>query len=152
MTLIQLTVNGTSHEVDVEPTASLAEVLRDSLALTGTKITCNVGVCGVCSVLVNGQLMSSCLVMAGQTDGKSVTTVEGLAHNGELTPVQQSFINEGGFQCGICTSGQVVSASALLQQTPKPSDEEIREWMTGNLCRCTGYYQIIRAVRAAANV
>ena len=90
--------------------------------------------------------------MAGQTDGKSVTTVEGLAHNGELTPVQQSFINEGGFQCGICTSGQVVSASALLQQTPKPSDEEIREWMTGNLCRCTGYYQIIRAVRAAANV
>lgn len=151
MTLIRVTVNGAPYEVEAEPTASLAELIREGVGLTGTKIACNVGVCGVCSVMVDGKLMSSCLVLAGQVDGKSITTVEGLAPEGELTPVQQAFINEGGFQCGICTSGQVVSATALLQQNPHPSEEEVKEWMTGNLCRCTGYYQIVRAVRAAAN-
>jgi carbon-monoxide dehydrogenase small subunit len=120
------------------------------LGLTGTKEGCSVGVCGACSVLMDGVLVSSCLTLAVLADGKEITTVEGLAQDGKLHPVQQAFIDYGGFQCGICTPGMVVAAKALLDQNPNPSDDDIKDWMMGNLCRCTGYYKIIESIRGAA--
>jgi carbon-monoxide dehydrogenase small subunit len=146
---ITLTVNGIPHTLAVPPTRPLVEVLRYDLKLTGTKEACGVGVCGVCTVLVNGQLMSSCLVFAAQVDGATITTIEGLGDPEQLTPLQRAFIEHGGFQCGICTPGQIVAATALLREHPTPSDETIREWMTGNLCRCTGYLPILEAIKAA---
>jgi aerobic-type carbon monoxide dehydrogenase small subunit (CoxS/CutS family) len=126
-------------------------VLREDLGLTGTKEGCGVGVCGACSILVDGRLMSACLVPVGDVADREVTTIEGLAgEDGELTPVQASFLRCGAFQCGICTPGQVVAATALLAERPEPSAEDVREWMTGNLCRCTGYYSIVAAVLDAA--
>ena len=127
----------------------LIDVLRDDLGCTGTKEGCSIGVCGACSVLVAGELLSACLLPAVFVDGRDVTTVEGLAQGDELSPLQDAFIREGGFQCGICTPGQLIAATALLAEHRRPSDDEIREWMMGNLCRCTGYHGITRAIKAA---
>lgn len=127
----------------------LIDVLRDDLGLTGTKEGCSIGVCGACSVLVGGELVSACLLPAVFVDGQPVTTVEGLAQGVALSPLQEAFIREGGFQCGICTPGQLIAATALLAERRRPSDDDIREWMMGNLCRCTGYHGIARAIRAA---
>lgn len=125
-------------------------MLRDDLGFTGTKEGCSIGVCGACSVLVDGELLSACLLPAVFADGRSVTTVEGLASGDELSPLQDAFIREGGFQCGICTPGQLIAATALLAERPRPTEAEIRDWMMGNLCRCTGYHGITRAIKAAA--
>ena len=127
----------------------LIDVLRDDLGATGTKEGCSIGVCGACSVLVGGELLSACLLPAVFVDGREVTTVEGLADGDGLSSLQDAFIREGGFQCGICTPGQLIAATALLTEHSQPSDDEIREWMMGNLCRCTGYHGITRAIRAA---
>jgi carbon-monoxide dehydrogenase small subunit len=127
----------------------LIDVLRDDLGATGTKEGCSIGVCGACSVLVGGELLSACLLPAVFVDGREVTTVEGLADGEGLSPLQDAFIREGGFQCGICTPGQLIAATALLAEHPRPSDDEIREWMMGNLCRCTGYHGITRSIKAA---
>jgi len=142
-------VNGAPQSLEVRADRRLIDVLRDDLRLTGTKEGCSIGVCGACSVLVGGELLSACLVPAVFVDGRAVTTVEGLASGGELSPLQDAFIREGGFQCGICTPGQLIAATALLAERPRPSDDDIREWMMGNLCRCTGYHGITRAIRAA---
>jgi aerobic carbon-monoxide dehydrogenase small subunit len=147
---IRLTVNGTPHEVEIPTYRTLLDCLRNDLGLTGSKEGCGVGVCGACTVLLDGRMISSCIALAVFADGRAVTTVEGLAADERLHPVQQAFVDAGGFQCGICTPGQVVSAKALLDENPHPSDDEIREWMTGNLCRCTGYYKILESIRTAA--
>lgn len=143
-------VNGVSRTVDAEPSAPLLNVLRESLGLTGTKEGCAVGVCGLCSVLVDGELLSGCLVPVAAVSSRDVITVEGLSDGEQLAPIQDAFVEHGGFQCGICTPGQVVAATALLAENQSPSDTDIREWMGGNLCRCTGYQQIVEAVAAAA--
>lgn len=147
---ITLTVNGQQHALEVEPERLLVDVLRYDLGLTGTKEGCSVGVCGACTVLLDGKTVSSCLTLGVAANGKAITTVEGLAQNEELLPIQQAFIDHGGFQCGICTPGQVVSAKALLDAIPNPTDDQIKDWMLGNLCRCTGYYKIIESIKAAA--
>ena len=147
---IRLTVNGSPHDLDVPPQRRLIDLLRYDLDLTGTKEGCSVGVCGACTVLLNGRMISACLALAVFADGGEVTTVEGLAHDERLHPVQQAFIDYGGFQCGICTPGQVVAAKALLDAIPNPTEDEIKEWMMGNLCRCTGYYKIIESIQKAA--
>ena len=128
----------------------LVDCLRYDLGLTGTKEGCSVGVCGACTVLVDGQMVASCITLAVTADGADITTVEGLAKDGKLHPVQQAFIDHGGFQCGICTPGQVITAKALLDVNPDPTEEEIKDWMMGNLCRCTGYYGILESVKNAA--
>jgi carbon-monoxide dehydrogenase small subunit len=143
-------VNGKDYTVDVPSHRLLLDCLRYDLGLTGTKEGCSVGVCGACSVLMDGQLISSCLALAVFADGKELTTVEGLAQEGRLHPVQQAFIDYGGFQCGICTPGMVVAAKALLDEHPNPTEDELKDWMMGNLCRCTGYYKIIESIRGAA--
>jgi carbon-monoxide dehydrogenase small subunit len=147
---INLTVNGVTHEVEVPTYRTLLDCLRNDLGLTGSKEGCGVGVCGACTVLLDGKMISSCIALAVFADGREVTTVEGLAEDERLHPVQQAFMDAGGFQCGICTPGQIVAAKALLDAIPNPSDAEIREWMLGNLCRCTGYYKIIESVQTAA--
>jgi carbon-monoxide dehydrogenase small subunit len=148
--VIHLTVNGTPHDVEVPSYRTLLDCLRNDLGLTGSKEGCGVGVCGACTVLLDGKMISSCIALAVFADGREVITVEGLAEDERLHPVQQAFIDFGGFQCGICTPGQVVAAKALLDENPNPSEAEIREWMLGNLCRCTGYYKIIESIEAAA--
>jgi carbon-monoxide dehydrogenase small subunit len=120
------------------------------LGLTGTKEACSVGVCGACTVLLNGSIVASCLTLAVQADGAEITTIEGIADGDKLHPLQESFMNNGGFQCGICTPGQIVASKALLDSNPHPTEDEIKEWMMGNLCRCTGYYQIIESIQKAA--
>ena len=147
---IRLRVNGKKHTVEVPSRRLLADCLRYDLGLTGTKIGCSVGVCGVCTVLMDGQLISSCIALAVFADGKDIVTVEGIALEGGLHKVQQAFIDYGGFQCGICTPGMVVAAKALLDENPDPTVDEIKEWMMGNLCRCTGYYKIIESIQGAA--
>jgi carbon-monoxide dehydrogenase small subunit len=147
---IELTVNGEARRATVEPRKTLADMLREDLRLTGTHLGCEHGVCGACTVILDGRAVRSCLVFAVQARGAEVTTVEGLAPDGELTPMQAAFQAEHGLQCGFCTPGFVVSATALLDRNPDPSDDEIREGLSGNLCRCTGYQGILRAVRAAA--
>ena len=147
---IRVTLNGRERELRVAAHRRLIDVLREDCALTGTKEGCSVGVCGACSVLVDGVVISSCLLPAPYADGTSITTIEGLAKADALTPLQDAFITEGGFQCGICTPGQIITASALLAAHPRPSDAEISEWMMGNLCRCTGYHGIVRAIKKAA--
>jgi carbon-monoxide dehydrogenase small subunit len=146
-----LTVNDEEHEIEVEPKRLLLHALRDELGLTGTKEGCSIGVCGACSVIVDGRLVSSCLTLAVACRGKKVETIEGLAKDGRLHPLQQAFIEFGGFQCGICTPGQIMAAKALLDENPRPSEEEVKEWMSGNLCRCTGYYKIFDSVMAVVN-
>jgi carbon-monoxide dehydrogenase small subunit len=150
MTVIRLRVNGVAREVEVPTYRTLLDCLRNDLGLTGSKEGCGIGVCGACTVLLDGQIISSCIALAVFADGREVTTIEGLAEDERLHPVQQAFVDAGGFQCGICTPGQVVSAKALLDANPNPSDDDIREWMTGNLCRCTGYYKILESIRTAA--
>ena len=147
---ISLAVNGACHDLDLPPSRRLIDLLRSDLGLTGTKEGCSVGVCGACTVLLNGRMVSSCLALAAFADGGEVTTVEGLAEDERLHPVQQAFIDYGGFQCGICTPGQVVAAKALLDAIPHPTEDEIKEWMMGNLCRCTGYYKIVESIQKAA--
>ena len=147
---IELTVNGTAHQIEVPSNRLLVDCLRYDLGLTGTKEGCSVGVCGACTVLIDGQMAASCISLAVAADGATITTIEGVAQNGELHPVQQAFIDHGGFQCGICTPGQIIAAVTLLENNPDPSEEDIREWMKGNLCRCTGYYGILESVVNAA--
>jgi aerobic-type carbon monoxide dehydrogenase small subunit (CoxS/CutS family) len=149
---IQFELNGSAREVSVPANRRLIDLLRDDLGLTGTKEGCSVGVCGACSVLIDGQVMSACLMPAVFVDGSKVTTIEGLAPDDQhLTPLQDAFIRHGGFQCGICTPGQIIAATALLAETPHPTLEQIKTWMMGNLCRCTGYYKIIESIQAAAS-
>lgn len=147
---IRLTVNGTDHQVEVPARRLLVDFLRYDLGLTGTKEGCSVGVCGACTVLIDGEMAASCIMLAVAADGAEITTIEGIAQDGRLHPVQQAFIDHGGFQCGICTPGQVIAAKALLDINPSPTEDEIKAWMMGNLCRCTGYYGILNSVAAAA--
>jgi aerobic carbon-monoxide dehydrogenase small subunit len=148
---VTTTVNGQRRRGTVEPRKTLADFLREDCGLTGTHLGCEHGVCGACTVLLDGRAVRACLVFAVQVDGAAVTTVEGLAGpDGELSPVQAAFRDEHGLQCGFCTPGFVVSATALLEMIPDPTDQEIREGLSGNLCRCTGYQGILRAVRRAA--
>lgn len=148
--LVSLTVNGTHHEVDVPPTFRLIDLLRDELGLTGTKEGCGAGECGSCTVLLDGRAVCSCLVLAVQARGRQVTTIEGLAENGELHVLQRMFIDKGAVQCGYCTPGMIMSAKALLDENPHPTEADIRKALAGNLCRCTGYTAIVEAVMAAA--
>jgi len=145
-----LTVNGEKHEAEVEPRLSLADFLRETLALTGTHVGCEHGVCGTCTVLLDGRAIRSCLMLAVQADGHALRTVEGLASGGELHPIQEAFVEEHGLQCGFCTPGFMMTVSELLEQNPDPSDEEIKEALGGQICRCTGYQSILRSVRLAA--
>src|SRR2546430_17600312 len=147
---IELTVNGERRDDDVWAGESLLFALRERLNLPGSKNACEQGECGSCSVLLDGQLVCSCLVLAVQADGHEVVTVEGLAEDGELHPVQESFVRAGAVQCGFCTPGLVVAAADLLRRSPQPSEDEIREALSGNLCRCTGYQKILEAVKLAA--
>ena len=148
---LQVILNGQPRTVTVPANRLLLHLLRDDLGLTGTKEGCSVGVCGACSVLVDGVLVSACLLPAVMLDGASITTVEGLAPDDEhLSPLQEAFIRHGGFQCGICTPGQLIAATALLEETPRPTEAQVQAWMMGNLCRCTGYCQIVESVLAAA--
>jgi len=146
---IALTVNGTVYEINVKCHHTLAEVLRDQLGLMGTKVGCGEGECGACTVLINGKNVTSCLMLAVQADGYEITTIEGLAKGEQLHPVQQAFIEAGAIQCGFCTPGMVMSTFALLKRKPKPTEMEIKEGLAGNLCRCTGYGKIIKAVELA---
>jgi aerobic carbon-monoxide dehydrogenase small subunit len=145
-----MTVNGTPHEADAEPRRLLAYFLRDDLGLKGTNVGCDTSSCGSCTVLIDGESVKSCTVLAVQADGSEVTTIEGLASDGELHPVQQAFHEQHGLQCGFCTPGFVMAVVSLLEENPNPSEEEIRLGLEGNLCRCTGYENIVRAVQAAA--
>jgi carbon-monoxide dehydrogenase small subunit len=151
-TLVTATINGETVEFLCEPHQSLLTVLRETLGLTGAKEGCNDGNCGACSVLLDGRLVNSCMVLAVEAEGRQVTTVEGLAGWDGLHPIQEAFIALDALQCGYCTPGMLIASKALLDQNPDPSDEEIRTWLAGNLCRCTGYDKIVRAVRAAADV
>jgi carbon-monoxide dehydrogenase small subunit len=147
---IRVTINGRLYEEDVEPRVLLAHFLRENIGLTGTHIGCVIGECGACSVLLDGKVVKSCLQFAVQADGREVTTIEGLAKNGELNPVQEAFVKNYAFQCGYCTPGMVMTSYALLQTNSDPSDAEIRKALAGNLCMCTGYVQIVDAVKDAA--
>lgn len=148
--MVKLNVNGIQREAEAPAGRLLLDFLRYDLGLTGSKEGCGVGVCGACTVLVDGELHASCITLAVAVEGSEVTTIEGIASEGQLHPVQQAFIDHGGFQCGICTPGQIVAAKALLDFNPQPTEEEVKGWMMGNLCRCTGYYGIINSVAAAS--
>lgn len=147
---IELHVNGSSHWLDVDTSKTLLQVLHDSLGLHGPKGACGVGVCGACTVLIEGQPFCSCLLLPQQVEGKEIQTVEGLAVDGALHPVQQAFIDHAAFQCAYCTPGFILSTVALLKHNPRPDDEAIREYLAGNLCRCGSYVHIMQAVRASA--
>ena len=147
---IAVDVNGTVYEREVEARRLLVHFIRDDLDLTGTHIGCDTGNCGACSITVDGLLVKSCMMLAIQADGAQIRTVEGLNPDGELTPLQQAFTDHHALQCGYCTPGVLVSATALLERNPRPSDEEIRRALQGNICRCTGYWNIIKAVKAAS--
>jgi carbon-monoxide dehydrogenase small subunit len=148
--LITLTVNGESHEVAIEPRQSLLQVLRQELNLTGTKEGCSEGECGACTVVLDGQTVDSCLIFGLEANGRDVVTIEGLAHDAQLHPVQKAFADYGAVQCGFCTPGMILAARALLESNPNPTDADIRRGISGNLCRCTGYVKIVEAIRAAA--
>jgi carbon-monoxide dehydrogenase small subunit len=150
MTRIALTVNGERREADAEPRQLLVYFLREQLGLMGTNVGCDTSSCGACTVLLDGESVKSCTVLAVQADGGEVTTIEGLAQGDELHPVQQAFHEQHGLQCGYCTPGFVMATVSLLQENPSPSEDEIRKALEGNLCRCTGYHNIVRAVEAAA--
>jgi carbon-monoxide dehydrogenase small subunit len=149
--IVETTLNGQAQTFLCEPRQSLLEVLRDGLMLTGAKEGCNNGNCGACNVIMDGVLVNSCLVLAVEANGATITSVEGLATSGKLHPLQQKFLEHAALQCGICTPGFLVSAKALLDKNPDPTEEEVRLWLSGNLCRCTGYDKIIRAVLDAAD-
>ncbi len=147
---VSMTVNGNKHSGDVEPRILLVDFLRDSLELTGTKVGCETSQCGSCTVLLDGASVKSCTLLAVQADGSDITTVEGMAQNGHLSPIQEGFWEKHGLQCGFCTPGMAVSVLDLLRQNPNPSEAEVRQWLEGNLCRCTGYQNVVRAVHYAA--
>jgi glyceraldehyde dehydrogenase small subunit len=148
---LRLVVNGQPYELYVKPKTLLVEVLRDHLGLTGTKRGCNSASCGACTVILNGMAVKSCSILALQADGGEVLTVEGLASGGELHPLQEAFLDHGAFQCGFCTAGMLMSSKAMLDENPEPTKREIKEGIHGNICRCTGYNSIIRAVAAVVN-
>lgn len=147
---INVTVNGAREQLDIPSNMTLLQMLREKLALTGTKNGCEAGECGACMVLVDGEPVNSCMVLAIEADGRNVLTVEGLAPEGHLSPLQQAFMAHNAVQCGFCTPGMLMSATALLQRNPHPTEDEIKEALVGNLCRCTGYVRIIQAVQTAA--
>ena len=149
-TYVQTTINGERVEFLCEPRQSLLEVLRDVIGLTGTKEGCNDGNCGACTVEFDGRIVTSCLVLGVESDGKEISTIEGVAEGSELHPVQQAFLENAALQCGICTPGFIIASKALLEINPDPSEHEIRFWLANNLCRCTGYDKIVRAVQDAA--
>ena len=147
---VTYTINGEAYEAFIPPNRTLLEVVRDELRLTGAKEGCGTGDCGACSMIVNGKLVTSCLMLAPQADGAEITTIEGLAQDGQLHPLQQAFIDKGAVQCGFCIPGMILAGKALLDRNPKPDDSEIRAAIAGNLCRCTGYTKIVEAISAAA--
>ncbi len=147
---VTITVNGATHTDEVEPRTLLVHYVRETLGLTGTNVGCDTSQCGACTVLMDGQAVKSCTVLAAQADGSEVTTIEGLAKNGALHPVQQGFWDNHGLQCGFCTPGMIMTAVDLLQRNPNPTEAEIRHGLEGNLCRCTGYHNIVKAIQAAA--
>ncbi len=147
---IKVNINGDNYDVDVEPNTLLLDLLRDKLGLTGTKRACGTGECGACTVIMDGLTVNSCLVLAAEVNGKSITTIEGLSKNGELHPLQESFIEEGAVQCGFCTPGMILSSKALLDRNPDPTEEDVKIAIAGNLCRCTGYKKIFKAIKSAA--
>jgi carbon-monoxide dehydrogenase small subunit len=148
---VSITVNGAARTSEVEPRLLLVHYLRETLGLTGTHVGCDTSQCGACTVLIDGQAVKSCTVLAVQADGASVATIEGMAKNGELHPLQQAFWEEHGLQCGFCTPGMIMTAADLLSHNRHPSDSEIRHALEGNLCRCTGYQHIVNSIRSAAN-
>jgi len=148
--LIELKVNGELHDVVVEPRRTLLEVLREQLGLTGTKEGCDAGDCGACTVLLDGKPVPSCLVLAIDAQGKDILTIEGVANGPELHPIQKAFVDYGAMQCGFCSPGMIITAKALLERNPNPSESEVRKAISGNLCRCTGYVKIIDAIMAVA--
>jgi carbon-monoxide dehydrogenase small subunit len=148
--MLNLFVNDLPYEVGVSPKTTLVELLRNEIGLTGTKRACNSGACGSCTVLVDGKAVNSCSVLAIQVQGKHITTIEGVADGTKLHPIQEAFLDHGGFQCGFCTPGMIMTAKALLEETPHPSRQEIKEGIAGNLCRCTGYVRIIDSIALAA--
>jgi aerobic carbon-monoxide dehydrogenase small subunit len=147
---ISVTVNGTRHEADVEPRQLLVYFIRETIGLTGTNVGCDTSTCGSCTVLVDGQSVKSCTMLAVQADGRDVTTIEGMATNGELHPIQQAFHEHHGLQCGYCTPGMIMAAASLIEEDPDLTDESVRLGLEGNLCRCTGYQNIVKAILAAA--
>ncbi|WP_367357249.1 (2Fe-2S)-binding protein [Mesotoga sp.] len=147
---ITFTLNDETITMDIKEDIRLLDFLRDELGLTGTKEGCGEGECGACTVIIDGKAVNSCLVLLPEIDGSKITTIEGLSKNGELDPIQKAFIDEGAVQCGFCTPGMIMSTKALLDRKVNPSDEEIMEAIEGNLCRCTGYYKILQAIRTAA--
>ena len=147
---IEITINGRKRQFDVEPNKLLLNLVRDELYLTGTKYGCGIGECGACTVHLDGETVLACMVLAVDADGRSVTTIEGVADDGKLDPVQEAYIEEGAIQCGFCTPGFIMSTKALLKEKSDPSEKEIREYLKGNYCRCTGYVNIINAVQSAA--
>jgi carbon-monoxide dehydrogenase small subunit len=147
---ISMTVNGKPTSVDIEPQLLLVDFIRDTLKLSGTKIGCETGQCGTCTIQVNGRSVKSCLMLTMQVDGSNVQTIEGVAHDGQLNPLQEGFWEMHGVQCGFCTPGMIMSLLDLLQHTTDPNEDEIRAWLAGNLCRCTGYQSIVRAVQYVA--
>jgi carbon-monoxide dehydrogenase small subunit len=149
---VSITVNGAEHILELEPRELLVYVLRERLGLTGTNVGCDTSSCGACTVLLDGESVKSCTILGVQVDGHEITTIEGLATNGTMHPVQEAFHEQHGLQCGYCTPGFVMAAVSLLEETPNPSEEEIRHALEGNLCRCTGYHNIVRAVQTAAGV
>jgi len=149
---INLKINGVLEQVDVASNMTLLGMIREKLALTGTKNGCSAGECGACTVLMNGEPVNSCMVLAVECEGADIVTIEGLAHDGQLDPVQRAIIDSGGVQCGFCTPGILISARALLDRTPQPSDLEISEALVGNLCRCTGYLRIVDSIREASRM
>jgi carbon-monoxide dehydrogenase small subunit len=147
---ISFILNGRTQELEVEPHELLLDVVRDRLGLTGVKRSCDVQVCGACTLLVDGRPVSACTTLAFEVRGRSVLTIEGLAENGKLHPLQQAFIDHGGFQCGFCTPGMILAAKAMLDENPNPALEELKHFMHGNICRCTGYKKIVESIMAAA--
>lgn len=148
--IIQLTVNGEPVEAAVEPNKTLLQFLREDMGLTGAKHGCGLGDCGACTVILDGRPINSCLVLAVQANNREVLTIEGIAEDGKLHPIQQAFVEEGAVQCGFCSPGMILSAKALLEDNPKPDEKEIRTAISGNLCRCTGYQKIVEAIQSAA--
>lgn len=147
---ISFTVNGEKYKILVSPQQTLLEILREELGFTGTKKGCDDGKCGACTVLLNGKAVRACLTLAVNVKGKEITTIEGLAQNGELHPIQRNFIEHGAIQCGFCSPGMIMAAKSFLEENPKPAGEEIKEALSGNICRCTGYVKIVEAIKAAA--
>ena len=147
---VSFTLNGRLQEIDVEPHELLLDVVRERFGLTGVKLSCDVQVCGACTLLVDGRPVSACTTLAFEVRGRSVMTIEGLADNGKLHPLQEAFIEHGGFQCGFCTPGMILASKALLDENPNPSEAELKHFMHGNICRCTGYKKIIESIMAAA--